>query len=214
MAGTPGTRSFASLKKTAARYVRLPDDDEALEVAGEVVNDGIASLNLRTWRWGVTTQTVTFVAGTSEYTLAAAFSSPQRFLLNNASGQTLSRLLYKMPEIFDRDIPDRTSTGDPTFYTAFTTSTLTLDTIPSTSFVAQYPTGTLRYYRRFQKLTEGGAVLDVQSEMELYVIRYAQAELAAIYAPTLHSIAVRERDRLWDLMVAKDGEQIATDWEV
>jgi hypothetical protein len=114
MPSTPRTRTFGELKVMGARYVLLPQDTEALEVAGDGVKEGINKLNMRSWGFNLTYDDITFSADEEDYALSSGFKKPYHFELNDTSGNPSSRLYFRDPKTFWVEFPAASSTRNTT----------------------------------------------------------------------------------------------------
>ena len=213
---TPGFETLSFICKMAAGYVLMPDDDEANEIAQAGVRRAIDKLNTRRWNWALTYQDITFTAGTREYTLDTSFKAPRRLMILDTSSNESSRLSYLPWTTFINDIlPVNSTQGTPSLYSvanANDTGTLTLEVIPSTAWVAAYPTGRLWYYRRVQYPTQASSVIAAPSEVVPYVQEFSSGFVADRYAPEKASPAYVRAAAHWREIV-KDDNDIYPDWE-
>jgi hypothetical protein len=213
---TPAVRAFSDLKNEVARYVKAPNDTDALAAAGSCINNAIRRLNTRAWQWSLTYQDITLAASDASYSLAAAFKAPRHAELLDSSGNAKMRLDWALPKNFLEQFEDRSTNGDPHAYTVLNfqdAGELLLSAPPSSSFVSAYPTLRLWYFPRLQVLAGDSDVMDeCPSEVELFVTWYAKAEMAATYDPGLASYAAGEWRSAWQALVRDDVVFGTTDW--
>jgi hypothetical protein len=215
---TPAADTLGTLQKAIAGYVLMPTDDEVLETALMGIRRAIDRLNTRKWNWAATYSTVTFVAGTQEYTLDQSFKAPKNFALRNTSAVDTSRLKYLPWGTFLKEAQwdhATTGTGSPSFYSATNVNlfgVIRLDVSPDASFVANYPTGRLWYYRRVQYPTATGTALDVPSEVVGFVQEWAEGFTANRHAVAKAASAYARAENLLRELRADDND-VQTDWE-
>lgn len=212
---TPGLRSCAQLVAEALSLVRAPDSPAAQTIAKQGLNNGVLALNMRTWKWSLTSQDITVAVDTSDYTFSAAFKAPFSMELLDSSDDSKAKLNWEAPQEFNVIFPYRKTPGFPSHYTVFSrdTSQLTLSAPPSQGFLDLYPTMRLRYYQRLQKLVSNGSVLTgAPSEVELYIVAHAEWHLAKRFDPNRVEVAKRYVNELWTRLARDDQEVLYTDW--
>ena len=212
---TPKNSSLGELKKQVARYVKMPNDPEALSIAADAINDGIRELNLRVWYWGLTYQDITLVAEQADYSTNQDFKAGfwAEFLKSN--GDPGGGCAQYDPDTFWKTYPRSTQSGKPCAYTVINhtdTSTLSLNKKPNSAFVNEYPTLRLRYFRRHQLLTQDGDRIVGPSEAELFLSWYAKWILATTFDPQLAVLAERQKEITWRKLRVDDNEHHFHNW--
>jgi hypothetical protein len=212
---TPGAETFGNIQKSVAGYVLMPTDDEVLDCAAQGIRRAIDRMNTRAWNWALTHSTITFVAGTQEYSIDSGFKSPRNFALRDSAAVDKSRLSYLPWGSFLKEC-QWGATGSPSYYSANNPNyfgLVRLDVAPDASFVAQYPTGRLWYYRRVQYPSATGTSLDVPSEAVAYIQAAAEGYTADRYAVTKAAPAYQRAERFFHELVVDDAHGQQTDWE-
>jgi hypothetical protein len=74
---SPGNKNFGKLKLEVARYILMPDDPEALDLAGDGITDALRFVNTMEWSWTLATDDITLVADTQDYQGPADFHKPR-----------------------------------------------------------------------------------------------------------------------------------------
>ena len=59
---SPGTLAATQMRKEILRYVKLPNDAEALDIANDAINGAIRVLNRHVWSWTLVSTDITLVA--------------------------------------------------------------------------------------------------------------------------------------------------------
>jgi hypothetical protein len=212
----PSADTYQLVQKLVAGYVLMPTDDEVLECAAAGIRRAIDRLNTRSWNWALQYDDITFVAGQADYVLDQEFKSPRNFEINDASGLSKGRLLFKAWKAFLLENSVETSTGDPSFYSASNAHALglvTLDVSPSASFISATPTGRLWYYRRIQYPSSAGTSLDVPSEAVAFIQASAEGFTADRYAVTKAAPAYVRAEKFLHELIVDDCHGGQTDWE-
>jgi hypothetical protein len=210
---TPVTDSLTTIKKAVAGYVLMPTDDEVLETAEMGVRRAIDRINTRTWNWALTHSTVTFVASTQEYTIDQGFKAPRNLSLRDSSAVDQDRLMYLPWGTFLKEA-QWGQTGTPSYYSGSNYfGVIRLDVSPDATFVSQYPTGRLWYYRRTQYPTTTGNRIDVPSEAIGFIQASAEGFTADRYAVNKAAPAYTRAERFFHELVVDDCHGQQTDWE-
>jgi len=212
---TPYADTLGNVQKAVAGYVLMPTDDEVLETIFVGIRRGIDRLNSRTWNWALTYQTITFVAGTQEYTLDQSFKQPRNFSLRDTNSVDVDRLSYLPWGTFLKECQWDAS-GTPFYYSASNPNlfgVIRLDLSPDGSFVATYPTGRLWYYRRIQYPNATGTAIDCPSEVIRFIQASAEGYAADRYAPEKAAPAYARAERAYADCVRDDCHGQQTDWE-
>lgn len=213
---TPGAANFAALKREVVDCVQGANDPELLDVAGRALNRAVNKLNTRTWAWSLTRQDITTVASQNNYSVNAAFKKAHKLQLLDSSSKVTSHLVYKEPKVFWDEHSEDTSDGSPCFYTVespLIRGEVILDPIPSSAWVALYPTMRLHYFSRVQALVQDADVLVVPSEVQIFVVAFARDRLASDRGE--FAAANRERGlwiTTWTDLVADDNDTMS-DWD-
>lgn len=216
-AQTPTNKSFGTLKREVADFVRSPDDPEALEIAGIGINNAIRKLNNRIWWWTVAYQDIALVQGRMDYSLSSDFKRSMIIERIKSDGHTDGKIRYYNPEEFEEIFRTSGSSGQPagaTIFNAQVSPKLSLDVGPSSSFVEKYPTLRHRYYKKLSILSGDQQVVDVPSEVELFLTWYGREEACAVYRPQLFSLARSEREEVWRELVADNSEHHLSNWSL
>ena len=208
---SPGVLNLAALRKVVARYVGLPDDDEALEHATDGINDGISKLNSKTWKWTQVFQDITLVLDQYDYNLSSNVKDPSALLKIDTDSEFAGRLEFKRPKTFNVE-HSVSSSGTPTIYTAYNIhefGTISLNRSPNQAFIDNYPTLRFFYYRRVPTLSAASEQPDIPNEAERFLRWYGRAEVASLHAPQKFDEATAMwRDAWRDLrsQEAEDGD--------
>jgi hypothetical protein len=210
----PSNKAYSSLKNEVARYVLRPDDSEALNVAGDGLNDAIRRLNTETWYWALVKQDISLVNGTATYSLSDAFRAPRNASLLNASNQECVRLSWMDPKTFEAVYQDaRSAVGSPESYTAYNNYSDGLVTLYPTPDASSYPKVRIRYSQNLANFSGASDTLNAPSWVEGFIVSWAQAYMAAIYAPDKYDRAKRAAEEWWMHLRRTDQKQALTDWE-
>ena len=212
---TPAADTLGNVQKLVAGYVLMPTDPEVNETALMGIRRAIDRLNTRTWNWALTYQTITFVAGTQEYTLDQSFKSPRNFSLRTTAGVDTYRLMYLPWGSFLKECQWVTG-GTPSYYSAANVNlfgVIRLDRPADTSFISTYPTGRLWYYRRVQYPNATGTAIDVPSELIGFIQASAEGFTADRYAVDKAAPAYARAERFFHECVVDDCHGQQTDWE-
>lgn len=214
---SPGPSEAPDLIRRVARYAMVQDFDEGREVALAGIRDAENLLNTRVWAWTLTSGPVTFAAADNTYVLPTTFKAPRHFELLNSDSLPVARLRWYEPKEFESAFRDRTAQGSPVGYTCFNVrddGTATLSQRPDTAFIATYPSGLIRYYRRVQTLTSTSATpLAIPREVESFVFWRAAGFTADHYMPQRSARAYANADQLWRELIADSHESSATDFD-
>lgn len=214
-AATPGLRTCDQLAAESMSLVRAPDSPDVKAIAKQGLNNGVLALNMRTWNWSLTSEDITAVVSTADYTFDSAFKAPYSMELLDSSSLPQAKLIWEAPQEFDIIFPYRKTVGFPSHYTVLSrdTSQLNLNAPASQGFLDLYPTMRLRHYQRVQKFSAGGSVLSVgPSEVELYLVAHAEWHLAKRFDPNRVEVAKRYVNELWSRLARDDEESLRTDW--
>ena len=214
-APTPYADTLQTVQKLVAGYVLMPDDTEVLECAAAGIRRAIDRLNTRDWNWALTYSTITFVAGTQEYTVDQGFKAPRNFSLRDSSAVDKDRLRYLPWGTFLKEAQWGT-TGTPTFYSASNVNSfgvIRLDVAPDAAFAALYPTGRLWYHRRIQYPGGISTALDVPSELVGFIQASAEGFTADRYAVTKAAPADVRAEKFLHECIVDDCHGQQTDWE-
>lgn len=210
---TPRPEAVSALQKSIAGYVLMPADDEVLDAAMMGIRRAIDRLNLTTWNWAITSQAITFVAGTQTYSLERPFKRPRNFHLLDTNGLRTGRLSY-LP--WDELLKETDETRDCLEYYSIPNDRedglLTLVSSPTASFVSQYPSGVLTYYRRVP-YPSVDTTMDVPSEATGYIQASAEYFVANRYDPNKVRDAKERSEVLFHEMMVDDRHGRKTDWE-
>lgn len=213
---SPGQRSLSSLATEVARYVKMPNIPEALQVAKDGINEGIRRLNMVNWEWSLTYQDLTLVADTADYDLAARFRASRMMELLDANGKTLTApLSFLTPREFSLCYPNRTQSGSPGAYTAFAvheSGQISFSCPLSAGFVSQYPTARLWYYQRVAYLTSDSDVVDAPSEVESFLVYIGKAEVASVFDEAKERSARANAEDVWRKLRAAHQDHLVSDW--
>lgn len=217
-APTPPHETFSSLKRSVVDIVQGADDVELLALAGRALNNAVRKLNTHNWNWSLRQQTITFVVDDADYNLNPDWKAPRKFQLNNSSAVRRSWLDWEPPKLFLDRRYDATQSGQPESYTVINPSNallVLLNIPPSSSWVTDFPTGTLQYYSRVNTYSQDDDVLDIgPSELDLFVLWYARWEMLIVRGEERAlALAFREWNDLLQRLRGDDREK-ATDWEI
>ena len=213
---TPPTDTLTTLQRAVAGYVLMPTDDEVLDTASLGIRRAIDRLNTRTWNWNLVYQDITFVAGTQEYTLQNQFKAPRNLELRRTDGTPYARLVFQPWGTFLKESNYNGTSSNPECYTINNDNiygTLRLDASPASSFVAQYPTGRLWYYKRVPYPETSNNSLNVPSEAVQYIQYAAEGLTADRYAPEKAQPAYMRAERAYRDLIADDCHGRQSDWE-
>lgn len=183
-------KTFATLQRDVASYVKLPADNEALGIAGSGINDAINSVvNVRNWSWQVTTSGFQLLAGDNTYPVPTDFRAQRNVSLLNTAGEIARRVAYEDPKLFDTKFSQGSasaiSAGTPNNYTItdpYPSGVIRFDATPNQATIDTYPSGQIMYYSRVSELTSDTDALSVPPEVESMILWYAKSYLAAIFA--------------------------------
>jgi len=195
-APTPINQTFAGLKGAVADSMGFGGDSKVLGVAGSGINNAVRYLDHRLWSWLLTSQSITLATDTDEYTLTGNFKAPRSNELQNSAGAPKSRLGWEDPKTFSSIWTDRSISGAPRAYTVFNMHEdclLTLNVPSSSTFVTEFPTLLLRYYKRLQTYAADGSSQTIPPEVELFLELYARWLTAAVVRPGL----ITTYERAW-----------------
>lgn len=220
---TPAAQTFANMYGRVNTWLRKPSHTDITTMSKAEVNGAIRQLNSRIWEWSLIAVDITFVTNTTAYDLAAAFKAARSLTLLDSGSNVCGRLEYMDPKSFnDRAIAGNVS-GMPEVYTVQNfsqTQQVTIFPKPTSSFVAAYPTGRLRYYARINTLTADGDILgtspaSVPSEVEEWVVWKARAVCGDIVGLDQSRIqnAERQAARLWMDLKSQDVQAHEMDWQ-
>jgi hypothetical protein len=186
------------MRKEILRYVKLPNDAEALDIANDAINGAIRVLNRHVWSWTLVSTDITLVADQRDYTVPSNVKAPRRLFRVNSSSEEDGWLDYKDPQSFMIEHPRVTASRASRVYTLENVheyGQLTLEYPASSTFISNYPTLRFWYYRRVPLISEsaGAATLDAPNEVDEFVRWYARYEVATLYSPD----KVREARGMW-----------------
>lgn len=193
-APSPAARTLSDLRAEISRYVLMPQDNEALDVASSGIKSACAKINRYVWKWAITYDDITFVAGTKEYNLDATIKEPRRLVLRDASSNDIDRLGYLEFQSFLNEYLGATTNSDPCVYSVsnlHSFGTLVLDCAPSSSWVSKYPTGRLWYYKRIEPPSDPSDVVDVPQEVEDFILWHAKGFIASMCDKSKVDVAMR-----------------------
>lgn len=212
----PPADTYGLVQKLVAGYVLMPTDDEVLEAAAAGIRRAIDRLNTRPWNWALTYDTITFVAGTQEYTVDQGFKAPRNFSLRDASAVDTDRLKFLPWGSFLKEIQDGRSSGSPLYYSGANVNgfgVIRLDLSPDANFVSLYPTGRLWYFARVAYPASSGTSLGVTSEAVAFIQASAEGFTADRYAVDKALSAYSRAERLFHELVVDDAHGQQSDWE-
>lgn len=215
-AQSPGTSTLSQLKSEVCRYVKAPNDTDALAVAHDGIKEAIRRINMRSWQWMLTSDDITLTAGTADYTMQSTFKAPRSAELLDSSDRTVGFLSYEDPKNFDLLHPDRDTSSWSTHYTIRNikeTGQVTLAPTPDASFVSSYPTVRFRYYKFVSLPSAEDDRIGVPVWIEPVVSWWAKMYVAIMYQPELAQFAKNIFYETWQAAVAEDREQEATDFD-
>jgi hypothetical protein len=211
-------KTFSTLQRDVASYVKLPTDTEALGIAGSGINDAINNVvNSRSWEWQKKTYNFALTANDNTYPVPTDFREPRNLSILNVAGEVAREVGYTDPKIHDRAFQrgtgDDIRTGIPTNYTIddpYPSGIIRFDRTPDANTVSTYPSGALMYYGRVPELTSATDTMEVPPEVESLILWYAKSYVAAIFA----SDQVRYAENRWQPLynqLKRDGRQ-SKDW--
>ena len=215
-APTPSTDTFQTIQKQVAGYCLLPTDPEVLETAAAGIRRAIDRLNTKTWNWTVTYDDIDFVVDQTDYALTSWFKSPRNFEIWNTDSKSVGRLAYKDWKTFLVEHQDLTAESEPCVYSCANVNalgSLSLNALPTASWVASYPSGRVWYYRKVQYPTTGGSDLDVPSEVVGFIQASAEGFVADRHAVAKAAAAYQRAERFLHELVVDDRHGGQTDWE-
>src|SRR5574339_231440 len=155
---SPGAMQANELIRAVLDYVQGTDDSHLRDVAKRELNLAIDEINTHNWRRLIVRQDITTVAGTAEYDLDATFKEPVRAALYDGSDIRI-RLSYMDWATFLAELDFRTGSSPiETYSIDHENRLLVLSSTPDASYVAQYDTLKLWYYKRLVYLTDDGSV--------------------------------------------------------
>jgi len=214
--GTPAARQRSDLVNEITRYILAPQDADVQTAANDGISEAIRKLNTRPWAFMLKSQDIALVADQDEYALSAATMAPRSAELLLTTDRPFGRLSFLDPKTFDSIFPNRSFTGHPTHYTIFSfqdTGTLTLNVPPASSFVSFYPKLRIRHYARLQYPAFSTSTLDVPSEVENFIVAWAQGYVSDIWDPSKSGRAYAKAQAAWTELLKSEQEQIVRDWD-
>jgi len=213
-APAPTVPTIAETQKIVAGYVLMPRRTEALETALYAIREAIDKLNtMREWNWSLVSEDLPLDAALVDYPVPSNFKKAARLLVVDANDLSVFRIpYYPWVDFLDKYAKQHTS-GDPCAYSCANAKefgTVSLDVIPSVSFVSQYPTLRLWYYRAVQYEAENGAA-DWPSYATPLIVAWAKKVMAETYAPgKVLTAAANYREARQDLETYDN--EIMPDW--
>lgn len=212
---SPSPRPFSALKNEVAGFVKMPDDPEALNVAGNAIRSAIRHYNTKTWKWNLVYQDIVLVADGWNYDLSNQVKEPRYAELLDSNGYSVGRLRYQDPRTFLEDNYPVTAAGTPTVYTLMDHhqyGTLQVNIAPTATAIASTPTLRLWHYKRIQHPQADADNLNVPSEVEAGILWKAKAEIAMVFDPKKYELALNEHREQWKLLRADNSDE-QHDWE-
>lgn len=195
--------------------MKAPNSAEVLGVAGDGINDGVRRLNVRIWEFNFTSEEITFVADQKEYDVAATLKLPRHLEIMNSADVAQGRILYMPPKEFLIRFPDRSSSGEPRFYTVLNPRNygqMTFNQAPTASWIVTYPKARHWFYRYIQTLATASDVLAVPNDVERVVLWAAKQYVAELYGNANQiAIATARYEQAWTEM-KKQHRRDDTDW--
>lgn len=210
------SEQLGTISKMVAGYVLMPNDDEAIETAVAGVRRAIDRLNTRRWRWAMSYQDLTIIAGTPSYGLPSDFKQPRRFTFCDPDGVERGTLPF-MPwvEFLNYVSWDQPGQRDPCYYSSanpYDLGTIYLDSSPSEDWAAKYPTARLWYFRRVTYPVAAADPFLCPSEVVAFIQDFACGFVADRYAPDKAALAYGRANALWRDLVRDDNDD-QPDWE-
>jgi hypothetical protein len=177
----PHVDTFGKLKACAAKVLNGQNQPAILELAGEMIREGILWTNLNyKFRFGSKQAAdAALVDGTSTVSLAADFWAIQEVQLINADGDVAATLEYVPWGQFNVAEQAQNVTGKPLYWTSrntFDDGEIQVYPTPDAGAAADY-TVRVTYYERIQRPVNDSDIVDAPEELGLVLCRYAQARL-------------------------------------
>ena len=202
----PSSVTASEMIRYVLDYVQGSDEPHLRDVALRAINRSLDRINTVRWQKIVGYQDITFVASTQTYDLASDVKEPQTFMLLDSSDNLCRRLPFKEMGVMDWEHQVVSGTGYPQCYTLdYGQHQLRLERSPSSAFVAAYPTGRLRYYRRLAHLTQDSDQLGIPADFDWFIGWSGRADMAAARGErAAASDAQREAREAWATLRQND----------
>ena len=209
---TPPSRSFSELKRAVVDFVQGASDPELLDVAGRSINNAIDEMNVYNWIKLADKQDFTISVNQADYSIQSNVKDPMGLGLWK-DGNPKSKLSFKEYRTLEEEHPYAVDAGWPTVYTIYYEErVLSLNLLPSQSFVDNYDTMRLRFFRRIPHMVDDSQRFGAPSEFSSYVMWQARSELATVRGETrLFSIAEGKSQTILSRLRNSDHET-ETDW--
>jgi len=203
---TPGQQSCKILLSQIRSFFSAVDDPDVNTVALAGLNSAIAMINSRTWKKLYGTTSITLVASTSTYGIPADFKESIWVLLLDGSSVRQGRLEFLTNSDFYETYSVANTGGSPQTYTYdYSTRKIELDVAPNSGYIAMYPTLSLRYHKRFAKLTCNGPT-SLPPEFDEFLVARGASWLARSRDPDRAREFLGEAAERWRDLVRDDME--------
>lgn len=204
---SPGAIDWTDAIKDVARFVRMPNDPEALDQCEECLKASIRKFNSVRWKFTYDFQDIPLVATQSDYTgVNAALKDPRHLELVTAAGTPYRKLYYDEPDTFLNENQSRGQVSSPSRYTLIPAALkIMLNKAPSAEFVAAYPNMRLWMWQRIQFETDGKLL--ATPEVCDGILWEAKKRIASIRLPDRYSIAASEAAQAWKLLRRDDIDE-------
>lgn len=206
----PSSQAYSDLQRRACETVLLPRDPNSLRIAGEAINDGLRRMNTRRWNWSIRQRIITVVADKRDYPVPTDFASVSDGTwldINQESSYPVIEYLdpINFGRLFIMLNPRPKESYHFTVRNEYEfTDPLRLAYPLDASLVQKHPFLRLMYYSNLPRLEAPGDTFQAPSEIELWVLAYAEAKMARVYAPSRYSSSRREAEILWTEILKSD----------
>lgn len=208
-----GSSSLGSIRDEVARYVKMPNAAQGLQVAQQHIKSAIDRLNTRPWFFLLEVHDFT-TAATRDYTVPTGLSKPRALHALDSSDNPNHSIPYLDPKTFDLEHPITGEARNPAAYTVYSrrdTGNLTLTHVPDSQFISEFPKLRFRYYKFLAMPSSLGNEIDVDGPAELFIKFYAKWLMALDFMPQKAVIARQEADTIWQDLIKLDRDN--TDWD-
>jgi len=209
---TPPGRTFSELKRAVVDIVQGANDPELLDVAGRSINNAIDELNLYNWIKLAGKQDITLSLNQADYSIQSDVKNPIGLGLWN-NGAPKSKLQFKEYRTLEEEHPWAVDSGWPMAYTIYYEErALSLNVLPNQSFIDNYDTMRLRFFRRVHHLVDDSQRLDLPSEFNSYVLWQARFDLASVRGEFAQADRAGVKSARLLSQLRNDDHETETDW--
>ena len=183
---TGAGRTWLKLIADVARRVGGANDGGRLDLARASCEAAVRAYNVVLWKFNQTTEDVPLVAATDSYTLNGYHAAPVRaHLINSSSKQVGEPLIWvNYTNWLDASLMEDSQGSDPpVWYTALNHHKLgkaVIRPVPLAPATGTYPTVRFTYLTRIEIPGSDADALNVPTEVEHGIERWANAEIISI----------------------------------